>query len=79
VQLTCIAAQEGTGTGLGGEGGDGVGLGDGMGDGLGVGLGVGLADASGEGLICATAGPFAVQPATASSTTASTNPLLTRD
>jgi hypothetical protein len=83
VQLTCIAAHEGTATGLGGPGGDGVGLGDGVGVGigveLGVGLGVGLADAMAEGLTCATAGPFAVQPATARSAPASTSPLLTGD
>jgi hypothetical protein len=79
VQLTCIAAHVGTATGLGGPGGDGggVGLGDGVGVGLEAGLGVGLADAMGEGLTCATAGPFAVQPATASSAPASTSPLLT--
>jgi hypothetical protein len=79
VQLTCIAAHEGTATGLGGPGGDGVGLGDGVGVGIGVGLGVGLAGAMADGLTCATAGPFAVQPATASSAPASTSPLLTGD
>jgi hypothetical protein len=77
VQLTCIAAHVGTATGLGGEDGDGVGLGVGLG--LGVGVGVGLAEVWGEadGLTRATRGPFAVQPVTASSAPASTNPLLT--
>lgn len=75
MQLTCMAAHVGTTTGLGGADGDGVGLGVG----LGVGVGVGLADAWGEveGLTRATSGPFAVHPVTASSTPASTNPLLT--
>jgi len=77
VQLTCMAAHVGTAIGLGGADGDGVGLGVGLR--LGVGVGVGLADAwaEGEGLTRATSGPFAVQPVTASSTPASTNPLLT--
>jgi len=46
-----------------------VGVGLGVGDGLGLELG--------EGLECATTGPFAVQPATASRAHASTNPILT--
>jgi hypothetical protein len=79
VQLTCIAAHGGTATGLGGPGGDGDGVGVGLGDGVGVGLDAGLelADAMADGLTCATAGPFAVQPATASNAPASTSPLLT--
>jgi hypothetical protein len=79
VQLTCIAAHVGTATGLGGEDGDGVGLGVGLAVGVGLGVGLGLADAwsEGEGLPRATSGPFAVQPVTASSTPASTSPLLT--
>src|SRR6202521_1623958 len=79
VQLACMAAHAGTDTGLGAGEGDGEGLGEGLGDGLGVGLGVGLGDGVGEGLVWATAGPFAVQPATASRRHASTTPILTED
>lgn len=72
-----MAAQAGTAIGLA----DGIGDGDGLGDGLGVGLGgevgVGLAEGGTEGLEWATAGPLAEQPATASRTPMSTNPLLT--
>lgn len=75
-----MAAQAGTATGLDGGGiavglGDGLGMSVGAGEGLGLELGEGLA----EGLECATAGPFAVQPAMASRAHASTNPILTRD
>jgi hypothetical protein len=60
---------------------DGVGVGEGvgLGEGLGEGDGVGLGEAFGEALEWATAGPFAEQPATASTTPMSTNPLLMRD
>lgn len=75
VHVPCRAAQAGTATGLGK--GDGDGLGDGLGVGLGDGLGVGLGDTVGVGLVCATAGPFAVQPTMAMSAPASANPLLT--
>jgi hypothetical protein len=61
--------------GLGDGSGDGVGLGVGLGEGLGV--GVGLAEGDADGLEWATAGPLAEQPATASRTPMSTNPLLT--
>jgi hypothetical protein len=79
VQLACMAAHAGTATGLGAGGGDGEGLGLGLGVGDGLGLGVGLGDRRGDGLEWATAGPFAVQPATASRTHASTTPSLTGD
>jgi hypothetical protein len=81
VQFACMAAHAGTATGLGGAGGDGdgEGLGEGLGDGLGDGLGEGLGDGLGEGLEWATAGPFAVQPATASRAHASNTPILTGD
>jgi hypothetical protein len=72
-----MAAQAGTAIGLGDGIGDGDGLGDGLGVGLGVGVGVGLAEGATEGLEWATAGPLAEQPATASRTPMSTNPLLT--
>jgi len=70
-----MAAQAGTATGLASGAGDGLGEGLGVGVGLGVGDGLGLE--LGEGLECATTGPFAVQPATASRAHASTNPILT--
>jgi hypothetical protein len=74
-----MAAHAGTATGLGSGIGDGEGLGDGLGAGLGDAIGVGLGDALGEGLEWATAGPFAVQAATASRAHASTTPILTGD
>ena len=74
-QLARRAAQAGTATGLGT--GVGEGLGDGLGDGVGSGVGLGLGEGVFEGLERATTGPFAVQPAMASSTPASANPLLT--
>ena len=74
-QLARTVAQAGTATGLGTGVGDG--LGDGLGVGLGSGVGVGLGEGELEGLDLATTGPFAVQPAMASSTPASANPLLT--
>ena len=79
MQLTCMAAHVGTAMGLGSVDGDGVGLGVGAGLGVALGVGVVAADAwaEGEGLTRATSGPFAVQPVTASSAPASTNPLLT--
>lgn len=77
MQLACMAAHAGIATGLGAGEGDGEGLGEGLGDGLGVAIGVGLGDGAGEGLEWATAGPFAVQPATASRAQASTTPILT--
>jgi len=76
-QPACSAAQAGTATGLGVGIGGGGGLGDGLGDGLGEGVGVGLGEAGDDGLEWATAGPLAEQPATASRTPMSTNPLLT--
>lgn len=79
MQLACMAAHAGTTAGLGSGDGDGEGLGEGLGDGLGDALGVGLGDGVGDGLEWATAGPFAVQPATASRTHASTTPILTGD
>jgi hypothetical protein len=79
VQLACMAAHAGTATGLGAGDGDGEGLGEGLGDGLGVAVGVGLGDVLDEGLEWATAGPFAVQPATARRAHASTTPILTGD
>lgn len=79
MQLACMAAHGGTATGLGA--GDGEGFGEGLGEGLGVGLGVGrglgLDKGVGEALEWATAGPFAVQAAEASSAHASTTPILT--
>jgi len=73
--VAVLAAQAGTATGLGSGVGDG--LGEGLGDGLGDGVGVGLGEGLGEGLERATTGPFAVQPARASSKHARANPLLT--
>jgi len=70
-----MAAQAGTATGLGTGVGDGLGVGVGLG--LGSGVGVGLGEGEFDGLERATTGPFAVQPASASSTPASANPLLT--
>src|SRR5712692_11063767 len=65
VQLACMAAQDGTATGLA----EGLGLGDGLGSGVGVGvsrgLGEGLAIAGGDGLLWMAALELA-QPATAS-------------
>jgi hypothetical protein len=72
-----MAAQAGTEIGLEDGIGDGDGLGEGLGDGLGEGVGVGLAEGDVDGLEWATAGPLAEQPATASRTPMSTNPLLT--
>jgi len=81
VQLALICAQAGTATGLGGA--DGEGVGDGLGPALGVGVAEAVADGLEEGLDdgleCATAGPFAVQPAAAIRAHASTNPILTSD
>lgn len=74
-QLARMAAQAGTATGLGTGVGDGLGVGVGLG--LGSGVGVGLGEGEFDGLERATTGPFAVQPASASSTPASANPLLT--
>lgn len=75
VQVAFRAAHVGTATGLGGAGG--VGLGDGLGVGMGDGVGLGLGEGKLEGLERAITGPFAVQPARASSTPASASPLLT--
>jgi hypothetical protein len=74
-----MAAHAGTATGLGAGDGEGEGLGTGLGvgDGDGLALGVAMADCRDEGLEWATAGPFAVQPATATRTHASTTPSLT--
>lgn len=76
-----MAAHAGTATGLAGAGGDGLGEGLGLSVGVGDGLGLGLELGEGpaEGLECATAGPFAEQPATTSKAHASANPILTWD
>ena len=74
-QVARMAAQAGTAIGLGT--GVGEGLADELGVGLGSGVGVGLGEGEFEGLERATTGPLALQPARASSTPASANPLLT--
>jgi hypothetical protein len=66
-QLACIAAQDGTATGLAGGLGLGEGLGDGLGEGLGEGLGDAVATADGDGLLREAVAEFE-QPATASIT-----------
>jgi hypothetical protein len=73
VQVACIAAQEGTSSGIADGLGEGLGVGDGLGEGDGDGLGLGV----GEGLAWVTAGPFGVQPAIASTKTTRRRPLLT--
>lgn len=74
-QLARSAAHAGIAIGLGA--GVGEGLAGGLGDGLASGASEGLGEGEGEGLERATTGPLAVQPARASSTPASANPLLT--
>ena len=76
-QEPCSAAQAGTERGIADGEGEGEGAGVGVGDGLGEGEDVGLED--GEAVECATAGPFAEQPAAAVRSPMSTNPLLMRE
>jgi len=75
-QVPFIAAHAGTATGLADGEGDGEGVG--LGDGLGEAEGVEPAEGDWDGVECAAAGPFAEQPAAASRTPMSTNPLLMR-
>jgi hypothetical protein len=73
VQLACMAAHEGTPSGVADGLGEGLGLGDGLGEGEGEGLGLGL----GDGLAWVTAGPLGVHPAIASTMATRQRPLLT--
>ena len=75
MQLACRAAHEGTATGVGDGSGLGLGLGDGCGDG--DELGDELALAVVEGLVWATAGPFAEQPVADNRIATRATPLLT--
>jgi len=73
LQFAWRAAHDGTATGVGEGSGLWLGLGEGKGDGLGDGLGVACV----VGLVWATAGPFAEQPAAARRIATRATPLLT--